>query len=681
MIKAAVLQLDQLDEIIKDTIIYDRRHKHYNRTVNLAKLYKQLITGEDQSELLVSYRPRESEAQKMQRVQLTNSATKHICEKIINQFKETDKVDNIVDEIIFKGNDAAAQKKTDEINERLSSFHQNESVKKYLDEAFRHLNFYDPNTWLIVELHPITQLNPRPFTYPVEIYSDQAINYYKENGILQWFIARQPKKIKVQPSDISNQNQTQNQKKPILKDGYKYMIYGPDYAIVYDELGNADEVPEDASVVRLKMEYSQQSDVSSQIQNIIQQQSLISSQSPKIPGQGIERTFAVTTYNTKSKINPAICVGYLPDAETNRETFVGILNPAEKILKDILRAKSEYDMANACHGFLQKFMYGQKCDDRACMDGRYKDQTTCTTCKGTGLKYHTSIQDVILISTPEMKEEHIPLSDFVHYVQIPETLIDRHKLDVQQYEKDVSKAIFNVNVFDRSEIAVTATEKKLDLRNIYNVFSPFGDRWSSVYKHIVLVTAIHLQMDEGLVIEHKFPSDFKLDSVDELLLQRKEAKDAGAPYDVIRYIDLQILSKQNVDNQEVVAMVDAMEYWKPFKSKSDQERSYALSQLSPDDDSKLLWMHWDRIWQMIDMDYIKDSSKPAFHKIPKDKQWEVLNGEIERIRQENQNQQSVVSSQTGLGGSIVSQKTESPKVGSQNQNQNQNQQLPVNATK
>lgn len=630
MIKAPVLTPDELDKIIQDTIIHDRRHKHYDRTVSLARLYKQLMTG-NTGELLVSYRPRESHEQKTQRVALTNSATKHICGKIMNQFKEVDRVDNVVDNLFYEDEQKTRKSQLEEIHERLQVFHKNEPIKNYLDEAFKHLAFYDPNAWIIIEIHPFDPIKAKPFVYPIEVYSDQAINYNKYQGVLQWLVVRHAKKIKKYAGQGENGDQFAQTHpvngKPIkLEDGFKFTIYGPDHAIVYDEMGDADDLPDGYEIRQLTFK------------------------DKKV------KTYAFKAFDTKSKVNPAITVGYIPDPETNRETYVGILDPAEKILKDIDRSKSEYDMANALHGYLQKFMYGQKCDNKtvegSCKDGAYATGKTCEACKGTGMKYHSTVQDIILIRTPETKEEHIPLSDFVHYVEIPETLIDRHKLDVEKYEKDVAKAIFNVNVFDRSEIAVTATEKKLDLRNIYNVFSPFADKWSAVYKHCVYLTAIHLQADEKLIIEHKFPSDFKLDTVDELLEQRKAAKDAGSPYEVIRYIDLQILAKQNVDNAETVQMVEAIEYFKPFKSKSENEVNTALSQLPAEDESKILWLYWDRIFRNIEIEQALDTQKPPFHKIPVDQQYEVIKVQVTILQAEIKQRisQTQVSLRTALNG-------------------------------
>ena len=101
MIVVPDLGLQELDIVLRDTIIHDKRHRYYKRTVELASLYKKFMTGESQDELLVIYKPRENDDQKKRRMSLTNSATKHICHKVYNQFCEVDRVDNIVDNIFY----------------------------------------------------------------------------------------------------------------------------------------------------------------------------------------------------------------------------------------------------------------------------------------------------------------------------------------------------------------------------------------------------------------------------------------------------------------------------------------------------------------------------------------------------------------------------------------------------
>ena len=51
-------------------------HKHYDYTCELAHFYSQIVTGEGYGELIVNYKPRETDQQKVQRVEITQNRTK-----------------------------------------------------------------------------------------------------------------------------------------------------------------------------------------------------------------------------------------------------------------------------------------------------------------------------------------------------------------------------------------------------------------------------------------------------------------------------------------------------------------------------------------------------------------------------------------------------------------------------
>ena len=58
--------------------------------------------------------------------------------------------------------------------------------------------------------------------------------------------------------------------------------------------------------------------------------------------------------------------------------------------------------------------------------------------------------------------------------------------------------MFNTNVFDRAEIAVTATEKRLDQEQVYNVLTPYADNWSKIYTFFSYVHRSHYGDRPGL---------------------------------------------------------------------------------------------------------------------------------------------------------------------------------------
>lgn len=549
---------EQLYQKIKEIVEGEKTHPHYQRTIDVAKLARQIMTGEDQAELIVSYKPRETKEQKTQRIALYNSRTKSVSAKLLSQYKEVERSDNTVDNIWYSEESPEGNDKLKALKERMKNY-DGTSFQKYLHDAKRRLNFYDPNTWIVTEFRYLDDLD-YPWPYPLEVYSHQAVYWEYLHGDLQYFVGRWAIEVKDQPEK-----------------GWKYTIYGKNMSIRLTEIGRADKNPtSDLDTVTLTI------------------------------GQ-IEKVFTIEFFESKFEKVPAIRVGYKKDDKTSWRTYVTPYDPAMHIFKDMINTKSEYDLHKALHGFIQKFAYVDKCvyrpqDNMAdvCNGGTLRmSNVQCPQCKGVGTKIHTTVQDIILIQKPEDVAERIPLDQMVHYVEIPKHIIDGHKEDLQQLEKDVSLAIFNANIFDRSEIAMTATEKRLNLQSVYNELSEYGESFSTFYEFMVFIAANTIDGQKGLIVEHSIPKDFRLDTVQELLQQKKLAIDSSSSYDIIQAIDLAILMKQNQDNPEFIEQVKAQEKFRPFKDKSKEEIVYLLASFDDSHPDKVLYIFFDKIFTDI----------------------------------------------------------------------------------
>lgn len=598
--------LTQLRAILEDTIMNNRTHKHYDRTVELASLYKKIMTGENQQELIVSYKPRETEDQKEQRINITNTRTKYVSNKIVSVFKRVPRSDVTIDNIYFDGIDDSQQVKikVDEISASFTNFHKGLSMVDYLTEAFEHYSFYDPNAWMLIEINPDPKQEKKAKTYPVEIPSDQAINYEWTNHDLEFLIIKQGCDV-VEKKEQKNthpdraesgkfkmdqriQSAIDRHTMTSVRPGSKFILYAPDYAIEYFEVAVAEKSFTEVEEVTFAGYQFIDLKIGEQI-----------------------RRFASKEYNTKSKVTPAKQFGFIKDPQTNRETFVGQLDPAIHIMKDLINTKSEYDLVKAVHGFLQKIQYADVCRfeelyeqnaDR-CLDGKLRvSGRTCPECKGLGLKVHRSVQDIILKKWPEDKDEFIPLREAIYYVEVPEHMVKMWKQEVADLERDVSFAIFNTNLFDRSEIAVTATEKRLNTDAAYDVLFDYGCQYSAFVKFVTTMTAIHTNNDDKLVVEHKITS-FSLESTYDYLAQRKMAVESGSPYVVIQAIDMMCLSKQAQDSPINVEWLKAREKFRPFREKSKEETMYILAELPATDQKKVLYIYYEDVMDEIENDH------------------------------------------------------------------------------
>lgn len=590
---------DELMEIIKATAVDGARHEFYDHTVKVAKKAYQYMTGDDQAEILASFKTKESKEQKEQTVRITNSVTQYVSNSVRSQFEEMARVDNVVE--LFKYQDDqsdAAKDKLKEIESRLEVFHANQNLNDYLHEAILHLNFYDPNAFVVVESRyaddDVNQMRKR-WSYPLEIYSDQAVNYSMDNGVLQWLVVRH---------DITYPKKNGE---GIVK-AHKYTMYAAETNIVFQEIPNEADY-----------EFSEKWDINNY---------------PS--GEGSDKIFAVRIYKTKISVNPAIRVGYIKDPATNRETCVNPLWPADKIYRDLIWTKSEYDLAKALHGFYQKFQYAFECDnhDPVTKSRCYKGSINgakCGACKGTGLQIHTSVQDVIYLKMPNSKEKLIPLSDLIHYETIPTELIERNWKDIEVNEAKVMKAIFQRDLINKSEVTSTATEIRITENSKYNILSTYGRQWSRIWEHCVEVTAHYLGNEKGLEVSHEFSPDFVIETLSELLNQRKKAIEAQAPHTIIQNIDRKILMRQNRDSIDIVRKIEAKESWKPFREKSETERTMIVNSLPGDHPLRVRYEYFEEIFDEI----FSETEPPFFEDMAWRGQKDIIDAIVNRIIEEN----------------------------------------------
>lgn len=607
----------ELFDIIVETIKHTKRHKYYDDTVKHARFCHQIMTGDDQKELLIKYK-RENQSQEEQRVKITNSRTQYASGKIYSVFDEVQRSDNVVEVIKYQDESEASKKKLEEVEDLLTKFWGDMSALQYTYESIQRLNFYDPNAFLVVNFTPFeAALQKTDFVYPIEVYSDQAIMYEYSNGLLLYLLFEQEDEIE----DLDDRG---NIKKEKVKN---YYLFAKD--VSYEFMA----VPE-------KKELNLPGYTPIEIE-IVNRDYTKDSAPSQIP-QKISNTkkFLWKKYETKSKRIPVIRAGYLLDARTRNATCVSPLQKAEKLFYDLIWTKSEYDLAKALHWFYQKFIYAPECTYQNPENGDYCDhgtlhnsQETCPNCDGTGMLVHTTVQDVIVLKLPQSSEDVVPLSNMVHYENIDISIGKHLQEDFKGLEADIFKAVFNSQAFDRSEVAVTATEKTLDLRAVKNALISFANQCSRVYKFIIEMASIYTDNDEGIIIQHKHPRDFKLETVEDLLDNRQKAVGAGAPYQVIRNIDNSILELQNQDNPDYIAIMQAREKFRPFREKTESERMFILSSLKLEDYHRVLWVNFEDIMTEIAFEDKARGEKP-WYTLPYPDQKAIVDVKVKKIQDE-----------------------------------------------
>src|SRR5690625_4083473 len=177
-------------EELKDAILRTAmggRHGHYNHPVDVAKFAHQIMTGDDQAELVVEYKRGEKKEAKIQLEHITNSLTRECSKAVRAQYEEMARVDNLIEQLMYTPQGQSSDLKKMEDETAMDYVHEGDSLTKYLHEALLHLNFYDPNAFIVCEARysedDVERLE-KPIPYPREVYSAAALKYEYEHVVL-----------------------------------------------------------------------------------------------------------------------------------------------------------------------------------------------------------------------------------------------------------------------------------------------------------------------------------------------------------------------------------------------------------------------------------------------------------------------------------------------------------------
>lgn len=343
-----------------------------------------------------------------------------------------------------------------------------------------------------------------------------------------------------------------------------------------------------------------------------------------------------------TEIKTSMCfayhLGYILDAETNFKTFKTILSSSEQLLKQLLWDGSEYDIIKALHGIIKQFAYAKDCNFNTstddghvrCVEGQlflgdlHKGQ--CNSCKGSGLRIHTSSQDIIYLPEP-MGTDFLKLDQLTHTVFIPDSILTTRKNDIYELEGKIIRTVFNSNQNELSDKEKTAYEVKTENSGLIAQFQKLGNKVSDTFIWMVECVA-SIYGIENVKVFHGFSMDLNLDTLDSLFAQREQAIKAGVSNDVIMSIDTAILKKQHMDNPDHIQRVQLWDTYKPFKNFTVNERAVALGSMDVPQRDKVLYLNWDRIKTVVQFE------NDNFFELERGQQLTIINAEIDKVLSE-----------------------------------------------
>lgn len=598
-------------------------HKHYDRTVQIAKEAKMINTAKGQDKYLNQYRLRETDKQKEQRNNLTNSLTPFAASQMFSYFDKVESAENV--KINHSGNEEGRKK----VKSKLSKFHDRQSLDRYMFDRFKYFNEVDPNAFCIVEMEDEKNLNgaiENRTVYPLEATSDQVVGLGRKNGSYEYIIICHdvtPNKIKnkdgmyvapgVTMSGIPKSYGHYN-----AETRCNFYLYAAGVMIGLEEIGS-DETMEDVEITDITL-------------------------LDELDGETkTKRRFALQVHDTGTNECPAFCFGVYPDKETAGESKVTILQPAMPLFLDLIQVKSEEDLTRTLHVFMQKIMYAPVCRHTHtsygdCNNGCYGNTNhECTNCKGEGHTGNVTTQDAIVLKIDKnfKPSEMLDLKKLVAYVDQPEFTPKYLGEMIQRALKFISLSIYNTNVFDKPEFSNSKIGVGVNYERINRKLVPYGRQYSKGYELVARIAAQYLSVVD-FEIDHKFGNDFRLQSLSEMIQEYGGAKTAGLSSDILQSMEAAILRKQHIDNPDTIKDIEAWLCYKPFKDKPDNIIIAILGRRDPLDYDRILWENFDIIKKEVE----RKIGVGTFGNMLDDKRKELIDNKVdeyrERLRQPTQ---------------------------------------------
>lgn len=580
------MKLNDYLEVLGKVVLGDYRHPHYATKEAIRKWNLAIATGDNQKDMIVKWRQKETKEQKEQRVRVYNSRTPQVFNKTKSYFYEVHRTEDFTEILEYNGEEEDSRDSKKDVLDAMTKFYGNQTVREYLHERQIDRNFLDPNDWLVVEWRGGGDSSEKIDFFPFEVRSADVLDFRHDYGDLEYLLIRKKTKI------IEGEEK---------KDGWKYTLYGKQWSVEAFKEDDSIKYEQDLSGAKTYV--------------------------------GKDGRFKYFTYDNQLDEVQAHPYGYIDHPDYPDWVKVTPLYVSKTNIDRLMQRTSTLDISIACHGFLQKFIYANPCnyatedDDHGymkCEDGMMGDRQ-CPKCHGSGMQIHASDQDVVYLPLPDGDAQVIPLSNLVYYANIDKDMVEIQRTEVREAVRDCVSTIFNENVFEKSEITTTATEKLLDWRSVNNALTGYAKHDAAMYEFIVRIISKVKQVNDSIIHSFAYPSDYHLESLAELIMMRKEAVESQASYLVLQNMDVQILRKQIKDDPQKIMNWQAFQKFKPFAAMSESDKIMVMSVLAPDHPAIIRHYNFNTICIEVGEEY------PDFYSLGYDAQRKVVETKTSEI--------------------------------------------------
>ena len=583
--------LDNFNNLVH-IIREQKRHCDYDTVIELADLYRMMITGKDDEDIYHRFYKKFAESEDPSEVALyeqlqriTNLILKPVTNRIAQPFNKVPRSNAKTEILQYVGD--TQNTKLKELQSILDKFWGVKSFDDWMNSRFLELSKIDPNSWCVIEFAG-TDGSEVLQPYPFEVKSKNAIYFEFINNILQYLVV----------IDEEDENGVEFN---------AYTLYGKNSVIKLSKV-NKTRIQGLREVTKNEknVDTGKYEDV---VHSFIESDEIITYRDFTDTDGNAFVMFDKDTFYMFDEFLPhnlgfvnAFRIGYLRDDYTDGRTFVNFFDCAIPYLLSTVKVTCEKDLSFALHVFGKRYEYDQPCRAEGCNGGHLAEGGECTSCHGTGSLTMSSTMEVVKIPLPRSGngEEIWDLSK-MSYTDRPSTdIIDLQLRYIDSLVESAIAVIFNSDVFVKPNIKDTATSKILDYENVYDVLYPFAVNFANQWEFGVKTIAKITDKEKDLIATLSFGKDFRFESKVELVEMYKTMKEAGMSQDILGTIESKIIQLDNFDNKDQFIKWSVKKLFDPFYGKTPEEIMLLMAGTEVPKRSKVLYANYGAIWDNLE---------------------------------------------------------------------------------
>lgn len=513
------MELLEAIERAEQNINFAYKHPNYKRTVDLKKIYLQVLTGEEIDDLLPQFELREDKNLFKQRKALTIENLTPTLSPVCDKFYGVARIQPSKTVTAVKG------EKQQFLEEAENTFYNRQDIEAYMDDILDEIAISDPNAFLAIGFESFNE-GEKPRIYPTIFGCEEVFDFvYKADGSLDFLFICQ--EVEIRGKQVTGRT-VRNRKV------YDFYCISEGNALVYREIIEGRTLPSGGT--EWQSENGKRYD---------------------------KKEVFIGSDALQSLETPAVRLGYIQHKK-HRAICISPIHPAIPILRDMIRDKSEYDVSKRCHVFPQKVMYDDVCkgevhinESRRCVQGYISGTSdTCSVCNGSGFRPHKSGQEVIRIKRPLTKDEFLPIDQIITYVTTNLEAVKMLSDDMERNAIKVESSVFSSGMKQRSNMSTgkqqnempTATQMVIstdDYNYVLDAWAKNRSRW-----FCFIIRQIGAVFDTDVDVTFKYSGKYVMETQEELINRLKSLADAGVSIQLINEADLRI-AKVFFDNDEL----------------------------------------------------------------------------------------------------------------------------------